>query len=626
MHSNWTRPILAAVLIAALTSVCSLPGVGPRTGDGSPEPVAPDEILIPPTTKVLEPDVRGSLQSVDGDGTLHFGSSSTALTGLQPGDVLAIESTTAAPDGLLRKVRATRAEGSGTLVETEGALLTDAVHNGKLEFVHELTEADIRATEWLVPGVAFAHEDSPVRLHGPQPISLSEPGRPQVSVEPIAYSFDTDLGTGGAVRVNGTASIAPILDVSLGIGCNDKWHGICVEIPDINFKTRVGVTEQAGLAVHGNYANSFNREIEVARHTFSAITVYLGPVPVVFVPILTVYLNGQGQLSAKVDYAVNQNLTLAAGFKYNSDTGFEDLSERTANFSSSTPVFEGSAEVRGALGVRFELRLYGIIGPFGALEAGAHFQAALNGLPPDTSVLWRIEGCLWLKVGINSIDVLDLHYEKELYKACAGFGSGVNQPPSVAITSPTGASQIYQGEPFTLHGWAVDPNGGAVTCRWTSSTGGDPFPVNACDGANVSFPSTGGRTLTLTGTDPAGQSASTTVSVNVQARPPVLVTITSPAEGSVVGPDVQITLSSNVSGGAAPFTFTWKLNFPTNSSGGGGNSYLIGSGSSLTWKPSDSITFGGCEVSDYGRLVLEVTDSVGTASSTVILIRIERIC
>jgi hypothetical protein len=203
--------------------------------------------------------------------------------------------------------------------------------------------------------------------------------------------------------------------------------------------------ESTSFFVNANVANTFEREVQIATHEFNPITLSIGPVPVVFVPILKVYLHGNGTLTATLDYSVQQQLTLAAGFKYNSDSGFEDLSERTANFTRTGPNFTGSVDVRGALGLKFELLLYGVIGPFGSLEAGPHLAGNLTGLPPDGNLLWRFEGCLWLSVGIDSIDVLDIHYSKELYRGCAGFGTGPNNPPVVYITSPNSSSQIYQG-------------------------------------------------------------------------------------------------------------------------------------------------------------------------------------
>src|SRR5688572_6392098 len=241
MYTSRTRILALATLAALLTTVCNLPSFAPGTPTPAPTTVievttAPDEIIIPPTTKVVDPAAGAALENVSADGTLTFASGAPGLEQLAPGDVLAMDTTDAAPEGLLRKVRTTRTEGDKLIVETEGALLTEAVHQGKISFVQELKEEDIRATEWLQPGVQFADAGT---ASGPH--LASQPFGPNARPHALSYTFDSDLGTGGQMRVRGNATLKPILDVDLWISCNRKVLGICAEIPDLNFKTRVGI-------------------------------------------------------------------------------------------------------------------------------------------------------------------------------------------------------------------------------------------------------------------------------------------------------------------------------------------------------------------------------------------------
>jgi hypothetical protein len=47
---------------------------------------------------------------------------------------------------------------------------------------------------------------------------------------------------------------------------------------------------------------------------------------------------------------------------------------------------------------------------------------------------------------------------------------------------------------------------------------------------------------------------------------------------------------------------------------------------SLAWAPSNTVSFGGCEVNGYGRLILDVQDANGFSGRRTILIAITRIC
>lgn len=624
MKKSPHKTILSAILIFLLTTVCNLPtsrSISP-TQDINATPT-PSDFLIPETTKVLDSNLKESLESISPEGILIFSRTSPALESLEAGDILVSDPAQAAPDGFLRKVRTVRVEGEKVIIETDDAELIEAVHEGHVGFVKELRAEDIRST-WLYPGVTF-HGTSQANQTTPYHLTSLIPISPAFRPSPLSYTIDTDFGTGGKVKVIGNASLEPKLEADVNISCNDKVFGVCAEIPDLNFMTRIAIIENVSLSVTGN-ATNFNKKIEIARHEFNPLTFWIGPVPVVFTPILSVYLQGDGVLTSKVEYAIGQRLTLAAGFKYNSDTGFDDLSEATFDFLKPTPTFLKEVDLRGVIGGEFKLLLYGAIGPFASLEAGPRFRANIAGLPSEPGVLWRAEGCIWLFAGIDSVKVIKLRYQKELYKSCLSFADGRNYPPNVDIQSPNQGTQVYQGESVKLRATVFDSNGGNINCRWASNQAGDPFPISECDNTSVTFSTPGNRTLTLTATDSAGASGNDSVSFEVLPPPNILVTINTPADGGIVGPDETITLSGSASGGGAPYQFTWSIYYPTDSAGNGGTQYNIGSGENVTWAPSNSISFGGCEVNSYGKLVLNVVDSNGFSGLRTIVISIQRIC
>ncbi len=614
------KSTLTAILIFLLTTVCNLPANLPITPT---QTLTPTDYLIPDTTKVLDPSLQESLESVSPDGIVIFSRTSPALESLQPGDILVSDAVQAAPDGLLRKVRTVRIEGEKVIIETDDAELIEAVHEGHVSFTQDLKVEDIRST-WLYPGITFngssyTKETNSTHLASLVPIS------PALSPSLLTYSIDTDFGTGGRVKVIGNASLEPKLEADINISCNDKVFGVCAEIPDLNFMTRIAIIENVSLSVTGD-ATSFNKKIEIARHQFNPLTFMIGPVPVVFTPILSIYLQGDGVLTSKVEYAIGQRLTLAAGFKYNSDTGFDDLSEATFEFLKPTPTFTKQVDLRGVIGGEFKLLLYGAIGPFASLEAGPRFRANISGLPSEPGVLWRAEGCVWLFAGIDSVKVIKLRYQKELYKSCLTFAEGRNQPPSIDIKSPNPGTQVYQGETVKLRATVFDGDGGYINCSWTSNQAGDPFPISECEKASVTFNTPGKRTLKLTATDSTGVSTIASVSFEVLPPPNILVSINNPADGGTVGPDEMITLSGSASGGEGPYQFKWSIIYPTDIAGNGGSELAIGSGENVSWAPSNSISFGGCEVNSYGRLVLNALDANGFAGVRSIVIAIMRFC
>ena len=96
----------------------------------------------------------------------------------------------------------------------------------------------------------------------------------------------------------------------------------------------------------------------------------------------------------------------------------------------------------------------------------------------------------------------------------------VNQPPAVSATVEP--NTVYPGDFVMLNGTATDPDGDALTFRWTSDGGGDFFPGTGLLNTSWLAPATETAytvNLTMTATDTGGLSASVTLSVLVEPFP-----------------------------------------------------------------------------------------------------------
>lgn len=586
MSISW-RLAVASLIVVSLAACVQPPGGGVP---------GVDDVIIPATTKVLDDEAREGLLDVDDQGTLRFSSESGMDGVLEVDDVVVSEPATAAPSGLLRKVTGVRVEGGDIIVETVAAELREAVHQGSLSVSLQLGEGDLVGSTSLQPGV---------------------------EVQAFDYVIDSDFGTGGAFRVTGTLNVQPILDLDIDITCNKRKWGFCVEIPDLDVLFKVGLIETADLEIEGSQAVAFDEKFVIARHDFHPITFSIG-VPIVLTPQLELYLTASGSVTGELGFVAEQDVTLISGFAYNSDSGFRKVAENSAGFDRGFVDFEGSAAAGAAVGARFELYLYGLIGPYGAIEAGARIDANQSGLIGSRSTLWELRGCFTGLIGIDSVSPLRLEYESTLFDLCTAFARETNEAPSVSIQSPTAATQIFVNDVVTLRGGAFDPNGHAVACVWTSSLASDPFPAPGCT-TQVSFATAGTRTLTLAGTDPAGTSDSDTVTLQVSAAPLILVTVTNPVDQQQLAASDAISLSGGASGGLAPYAYAWSIAYPTDANGNGGEVFDIGSGASRTWIPDQLLDVDDCKLAN-GRMTLNVTDGNGFVGNRSVLVKFGRIC
>ena len=132
-----------AAAVALLLASCGQPGGGGND----------DEVLIPPTTEVLDDEARSDLAEVDADGTLTFDDGAGIADTLEADDVVVAQPAAAAPEGLLRRVTAVRTLGDEVIVETTGAELIEAVHEGSLSVSVPLDANDLRSSMALHSGV-----------------------------------------------------------------------------------------------------------------------------------------------------------------------------------------------------------------------------------------------------------------------------------------------------------------------------------------------------------------------------------------------------------------------------------------------------------------------------------------
>jgi hypothetical protein len=559
------------------------------------EPVAPltTDLLIPPTTKVLDAQTQKSLNVYDKTGVLKFSSDATMT--FEPGQVLVSTPTPVASQGFLRRIKTVRREGNQVILETEQAKIIDAIHGGTAQFK--------------------------------QPLVRAITSKLQAKDSKFTLNIDSDFGTGGKLKIKGSVVIDPILELSMGIGCNRKTWGICTEIPDLNITTRLGLNESLNIKLTGDVSSNFDKTIELDKITFQAIKFSIGPVPIVIVPRIRFYLGAQGKLSAKLETSISQDALLVAGFKYNSDDGFKNLSERTVNSQYTRPRIDGAVDVKAVAGASFELMFYDVLGPYGEIEAGPRLQLNPTGIAPNNELL-KLDACLWLNIGVK-IDIIIYkdNWETEIFRSCLSMAVQSNRPPLAIIIEPRSEiNNVYTTLNTKLVATAEDPDLTATTCRWESSIATDPFPKGGCD-TNVVFATAGTRNLTLRVTDASGTVSSQTLPIVVKAAPEVPVRILEP-KFTVFSDTAVITVTNNqngkailaaeVLGGTAPLVVDWMVAYPVTKTGIeipqiATKRYSIGQGTALDWDFVKTLSLKeACDAgSKYAKFIVTATDSRG---------------
>ncbi|MBN1313917.1 MAG: hypothetical protein JXA42_00545, partial [Anaerolineales bacterium] len=398
-------------------------------------------VEIPDTTEVLPETTTQYLSEISGDGTVFtFTQSSPALEALDVGDVMVSDVTANAPYGFLRKVTSVSPDGGQVIVDTEGATLEDAIENGSLH-VSGVLKPDQTRGATLPRGVTLVtapdlEDDFYLELR-----------------DVILYDDDGNLNTkNDQITADGSVRLAPGFDFDLEVKDFElqemSFTMEAVETADLEIKCEVELV-------------SAEAEIEIPLPVqLPVITVWVGWVPVVIVPELSLHVGAEGKVHIGIRTGVIQEATLRAGLEYNGGA-WSPISEFSNGFHFDPPELYAGMALKGYVGPQLELLMYGMVGPYANLDAYLELEADLAEVP-----WWTLWAGLEVPAGVK-FEVLG-HTIADYEAVAIGYRLTLaqardNDPPNIPSNPSPADGSIDQSLNVNL-GWSSgDLNGDSVT-------------------------------------------------------------------------------------------------------------------------------------------------------------------
>jgi hypothetical protein len=332
-----SRKLLALV---ALT-IGVLSGCRPPSNDPN-DPNDPS-VSVPDTTKILDTPTLDSLQSVSPDHvTFQFDTVTSQLTNLKIGDIIVSDiHEPLLPYGTLRRVENVAINGGDVTVTTGNASLADAVESGSIHTTIALDSDDIVNTT----GVLRA-----ARPRGPQLVLNL--------VNVVLYDGDGDtIGTtNDQILVDGNLSFEPDLVIDIDI------DGFVLKTA----KVELNGTGTASVSFEGRRAAILPpAEFVIGSLTFAPVSIPLGPIIVVFVPVVELRAGIDGKFGAQMTADLTLTATTGVGLGYENGS-FDPIFEANGNGSVASPSMQdgANASARVWVGPRVEVTLYGLAGVY----------------------------------------------------------------------------------------------------------------------------------------------------------------------------------------------------------------------------------------------------------------------
>jgi hypothetical protein len=484
-------------------------------GDTSVYATSAVDPLLPDYTKVIDDSTAQNLFSVSEDhSVLKFDQNTPYAQSLQPGDVVVSGVTDATPYGLLRKVTNVSTGGPEITVETTEATLEDAIEEGEVNLEEPLTANDIESFVPLIEGVT---------LHAPEAGALTGPTGIQACVllDSVLYDHDDDSSTkNDQIKLSGEACLSPIFRFAIGV----SWFKLK------NLVFSAGVAESISLQLDAQFSASFKKEIAIARIRFKPVKVQVSYLPLVFVPVLTVYVGIEGEVSAGITTRVTQSAEFTVGVSYRRGEGWAPIKTLSTNFDYELPSLSAGAGVRVYAGPEFDFFLYGVAGPYANIEGYLDLEldplnnpwlSLYGGVRAGAGVKARIFGKTLFDYGINPI----FDY-RELIAQVGG-----NQPP-VIISLTADPTTVDTGKTSTITVSASDRENDPLACTWSAS-GGILSATTGCGSVTWTAPGTPGNyTVSVAISDHKGSHGPVTRAVTMSVSPVYTLTVNKAGSGS----------------------------------------------------------------------------------------------
>jgi hypothetical protein len=463
-----------------------------------------------------------------------FDSTDSALSSISVGSVMVGAPSLKAPSGYSFTVSSITPKGASTEVLATEAAFGDAFDQGEAEFDVKLSPAQLTSAVALVPGLKFANGQSKYSSKGGlKPLAVFD-----FNFDSVVYDDDDNLSTtNDQVRAKGDFYFETGDGISAGLKWKKVW-GVPVYPNGVYFKVAYGIKSRASVAVTIDITKTVEKEIELAQYNFAPITVFVGPVPLVFIPQVIITLNAKGQMSVKSTISASAKFDAFGCLEYND--GFNNCSSFGQDFTAGIGGASAAMKARATLNAKGNIMLYGIVGPY--VRAGAYLE--IDAVVPRNPV-WSLSAGAVAGLGLHvDLGIKTLNYDIEFFNKSFGtIATAENTAPEVTNISPKADLLQNTIQAVCLSSNDLEDGANKIASATVTVSGKGSFNLTqtTCT-PSITWSSEGLQTVTATIKDSQGKSsAPKTVTFNVINTPPD-VFFTAPLEGATVYVDTEFPL------------------------------------------------------------------------------------
>jgi hypothetical protein len=276
----------------------------------------------------------------------------SGVSGLNPGDIIAVGIGPNTPTGFLGRALAVSQQGAELIVETVPAELPEALPEG--EFDQELETVELDSAN----PIAYRSGNGPRTA-----------GIPGAVVQRVDAALECSAGA--EVHVSGRVAVHPKIEIGGSWGFFSGLHAKF--IGSIRASTELEASAEAAAACEVGPQTLFERSLD-------AIEFWVGPIPVVVVPVVSASISAEGDVEASVSTELHASLTAKAGLKYDHGN-IHPVAEFEKTWGWTPPEPHGTARLEAKVSPTIDLLIYGFGGPSATFNAGLALEASTAPTP-----------------------------------------------------------------------------------------------------------------------------------------------------------------------------------------------------------------------------------------------------
>ncbi len=411
--------------------------------------------------------------------------------------------------GFLRRVLFITDLGSGVyLLETDNASLDDVIEEGSADLSVRMTNEDVLPPDKnsassaggtlslfggtgtspsdgtgfvgveTVDGVLFVPSDNPTDSRFRFLIGAEPPKGASVQDDLSVSDSITfvDPNTGVEVTVSGAVEVGLGIDFDVDFGLSG--------LKSFRFVPVVDASEELSVEFSGSLTKAMREEI--ATMHFSPITFFIGPVPVVVMPTLTVFLGLDAESGGVITAGIELTQVARGGILWTRQLGIEPVLGFEPGYTFTPPTIHAYAEAKAYVEPQVSMLLYGATGPGVGIQSYLRLRGELagsfnNDLCNDglnLSAYWGVDAAFVWDLGLArklssliGMETPSLRYSlyrrENLIKRWNREGTCANLPPYLELSgSPEITASVSFGSNQTLvYAYTVE-NTGDQTLNW----------------------------------------------------------------------------------------------------------------------------------------------------------------